>query len=63
MARSKSHDDRLLTTKEVADYLRLDLKTVRRLLEDGDLAGYKLERVWRISDSDLRKYLRERWRG
>ncbi len=63
MASTKLEDDRLLTIKEVAEYLRLDPKTVRRRIKDGELAAHKVGRQWRIAESDLKKYLRDRWRG
>ena len=63
MAPAKFEDNRLLTIREVAEYLRVDPKTVRRLIEDGELAAHKIGRQWRISESDLKKYLRDRWRG
>ena len=63
MVPAKLEEDRLLTIKEVAEYLRVDPKTVRRLIEDGELAAHKIGRQWRISESDLKKYLRDRWRG
>ena len=63
MARPKPNGERLLTIKEVADYLRVDPKTVRRLITEGALAAYKVGRGLRVSDSDLRKYLRDRWSG
>ncbi len=63
MAPEKFEDNRLLTIREVAEYLRVDPKTVRRLIEDGELAAHKIGRQWRISESDLKKYLRDRWRG
>ena len=63
MATGPARDDRLLTVQELADYLRIDPKTVRRLIATGDLAAYKLGREYRISERDLRKYLSERWQG
>ena len=63
MAPAKFEDNRLLTIREVAEYLRVDPKTVRRLIEDGEMAAHKIGRQWRISESDLKKYLRDRWRG
>ncbi len=63
MARPKPNGERLLTIKEVADYLRCDPKTVRRLITERALAAYKIGREWRVSDSDLRKFLSDRWSG
>lgn len=55
--------DRLLTIEDVADRCQVATKTVRRWIDDGELAAYKLGRQWRISDKDLKHFLRERWNG
>jgi len=52
--------DKLLTVKEVADRLRVNDMTVTRYLRDGILKGFKLRRVWRIWESELEKFLKER---
>ena len=51
--------DRLLTIKDVADRLLLSERTVRRLLDAGELRAFRLGRQWRISLLDLQKYLEE----
>ena len=49
----------MLTPKEAADLLRLNLDTVRRLLRQGRLPGRKVgPRQWRILRLDLEEYLR-----
>ncbi len=63
MTDRQSQSERLLTIKEVADHLRVDPKTVRRLISNRELAAYKIGREWRVSERDLNKYMRERWRG
>jgi len=55
--------DRLFTIQEVADHWQVSTKTVRRWIDDGDLAAFKLGRQWRIADKDLKHFLRERWNG
>ena len=45
------------TPQEVADILEVSRKTVYRKLRDGKLNGHKLEEHWRITRSDLEKYL------
>jgi excisionase family DNA binding protein len=54
---------RLLTIQNVADECQVSTKTVRRWIEDGELVAYKLGRQWRISEQDLKHFLRERWNG
>ena len=54
-------NDGLLTISQTADYLRLSDKTVRRLISNQKLAAYKVgERVWRVKESDIVNYLKER---
>lgn len=56
---SLSHDVDLLTPKEAADLLRLNVETVRRLLRTGQLPGCKVgPRQWRTRRADLDAYLR-----
>ena len=54
---------RLLTIQEVADYLRIDRKSVRRLVKSKQLAAYKVGRQWRVAEGDLWAFLTERWHG
>ena len=55
--------DRLLTIQDVADHCQVAIKTVRRWIEGKELAAFRLGRQWRISDKDLKHFLRERWNG
>jgi excisionase family DNA binding protein len=48
---------RLLTVKELADYLRVHPSTIYRLLKRGDLPGIKLGSDWRFSVEAI-----DRWR-
>ena len=50
--------DEVLTPRDVAALLRLNLDTVRRLLREGRLPGRKVgPRQWRVLRSDLEAYL------
>jgi len=52
-------DDELLTIAQTASYLQISDKTVRRMINDNKLAASKVgERVWRVKESDIIKYLR-----
>ncbi len=53
----------LLTVHDVADFLRIDQKTVRRLVRSKRLAAYKVGRQWRVAENDLWAFLAERRRG
>ena len=50
----------LMTTQEVADKLKVDIETVRRLVQKGKLKAYKIGNAWRISDDDLNSFIKER---
>jgi excisionase family DNA binding protein len=43
----------LLSVGEVASITRTDPSTLRRWLRDGDLAGVKIGRVWRVQWSEV----------
>lgn len=47
-----------LTVPEVADLLRVSRMTVYRLLDRGELRGYRMSRCVRIDRRDLTAYLR-----
>ena len=49
--------DKLLTTREVADYLRVSERSVLRYIEAGKLSASKVG-GWRIRQSDLDAFLR-----
>lgn len=49
--------DRLLTTDEVAEYLRVDVVTIRRLVSRGELTAYRIGSEYRFTQSDLEDYL------
>jgi acetyl-CoA synthetase len=47
------------TPNEVAKRLKVDRDTIYKLLQDGELKGKKVGRLWRVSDSNLNEYLKE----
>ena len=53
----------LLTVSEVAEVCRVSTRTVRRWIERGEMAAHRLGRQVRISEKDLKIFLRERWSG
>ena len=53
----------LLTISEVAEVCRLSTRTVRRWIERGELPAHRLGRQLRISEKDLKIFLRDRWSG
>jgi excisionase family DNA binding protein len=45
--------DEILTLKEVATYLKLGERTVYRLVQAGELPGFKVGGSWRFRREDL----------
>ena len=50
--------EELLTIEETADYLRISVSTVRRMLNDGRLKGVNIGRQWRIPKEALAELTR-----
>ena len=50
--------EKLLTIKEVANYLRVSERSVNRYIEAGRLKASKIGQ-WRIKKADLKKFLKE----
>ena len=53
----------LLTVSEVAEFCHVAPRTVRRWIKRGELAAHRLGRQVRISEKDLKIFLRDRWSG
>jgi len=52
---------RFLTVAEVAKQLRVSNMTVYRLVKSGQMAAVRVGRGYRIQESDVRKYLEQRY--
>lgn len=50
--------EELLTISQVASYLNVCDKTVRRLIEKKEIVAYKVGGSWRIKKRELEKYLK-----
>lgn len=50
--------ERILTADEVAEYLKVNIRTVYKLLESGELRGIKVGRIWRIAESAVNEFVR-----
>jgi excisionase family DNA binding protein len=48
----------LLTTEEVAEYFKVDVVTVRRLISRGELTAYRIGSEFRLTQADLDSYLK-----
>jgi len=49
--------DKLLTIKEVADYLRVSERSVLRYIEAGRLKAIKVG-YWRVSEKELQNFIK-----
>src|SRR5579872_2117216 len=48
----------LLTTEEVAEYFKVDVVTIRRLISRGELPAYRIGSEFRLTRADLDTYLK-----
>ncbi len=53
--------EKLLTSEQVSQILQVHPFTVLKYIKEGKLRGIKLGRVWRIRESDVEKFLEERF--
>ena len=51
-----NYDD-ILTVAEVMELLYVGKNTVYRLLQDGELRGFRIGKVWRIPKDCLEQYI------
>jgi excisionase family DNA binding protein len=49
--------ERLMTTEEVAELLRIDAVTVRRLIMRGELAAYRIAGEFRFNPAEVEKFI------
>jgi len=52
--------DPILTIKEVADYLKVNERTIHRLAASGELPGFKVGNSWRFKQTELEQYIAAR---
>lgn len=52
-------DSKLLTAIEVAEYLRLPLSTVYKLVQEKRLPGFKVGKHWRFRKDVIQKWIRD----
>ena len=58
-----SADATVLTIKEIAEFLRVNERTVRRWINDGSLPALQLGREYRIDREDFRSFCDARKTG
>lgn len=49
--------NKVLEPKEVAQMLRVSVRTITRLAERGELSGFKVGDLWRFYQSDVEAYV------
>ncbi|ART78923.1 methylation-associated defense system helix-turn-helix domain-containing protein MAD1 [Oceanisphaera avium] len=49
--------DEVLTIKEVAEYLKVNERTIYRLAASGELPGFRVGNAWRFKKSDLEEWI------
>ena len=49
----------IYTVEEVADLLKMKPETVRIMLRDNELNGFKAGKAWRVTEDDLKKYIQK----
>lgn len=55
-----SQDEEMLTTDEVAKQLRVNVKTVRNWIATGELVAIDIGNEYRISRTNLNKFMQKR---
>lgn len=53
--------DNVLTTKEIAEKLKINLKTVDKWLRTGFLKGAKLGKLWRVRETDFEEFMNNKF--
>lgn len=56
-------EEKFLTTDQVAKILQVHPYTILKFVKDGKLKGVKLGRVYRILESDVKRFIEERLTG
>ena len=57
---SKNRLPRVLTVKELSDYLRIHPSTVYKLLRSGELPGFRIGTDWRFNAEVIDRWCSER---
>jgi excisionase family DNA binding protein len=60
MKRNGRMQEKVYTTEEVAQQLRVDARTVRKWIRNGELAAIDVGGEYRIRESSLQEFIRKR---
>ena len=52
------NEDRFYSPAEVAEYLSVNVQTVRRWIHASDLGAYRIGRFWRVSREQMEEFLK-----
>lgn len=52
----RDNADPLYSIQDVAEFLRVTERTVRRWIHDGAITAYRFGRQWRVKQSDFRAF-------
>jgi len=61
MKEMKKQDKRIMTIKEVSDYLNIPTSTIYELVRKGKIRGVKFGKHWRVLEQDIQCYLHGSW--
>lgn len=50
-------ENQILTIKQVADYLKVNERTIYRLATSGELPAFKVGNSWRLKQADLETWI------
>ncbi len=56
----RENKTRIMTLKEVANYLRVTEKTIHRLLDRKDIPAARVGKLWRFNIEEIDNWLKER---
>ena len=52
--------DQILTVKQVADYLKVNERTVYRMAAAGKIPAFKVGASWRFEQAEIAKWIKEK---
>ena len=59
----KNNKEKLMTVKEVAEYLQFDEHTIYRMARKGEIPAFKIARQWRFKRDLIEKWLKTKTKG
>jgi excisionase family DNA binding protein len=54
---SKAMNDQILTVKQVADYLKVNERTIYRLATEGEIPAFRVGASWRFKLEDVEAWI------